>query len=289
MAKSVKKAIAEFANYLKTSGRSSFTILAYSNDLEQLEKYLSKININFLNQINENHLKDFISHIVTATNLSQKSVSRKINSIKSFFAYLEKIEAIDNNPANALTHPKIENKPPRILSPTEYMALREASRKDIKIYTMVELLLQTGIKISELANIEIAHLDLGENPTLFIPKKESQKERIINLNKKAKNAILEYIKQKDVKEGPLFQTRSGRKLLIRNIRFSLDRVFKKAGLQDITVNDLRHTFIAYQIKNGMSLQKIREVCGHKSIITTKKYLKYLDIKTPGQKQNIEEL
>lgn len=289
MVKSVKRAITDFTSYLKNAGRSSFTVLAYGNDLKQFEDYLSKLNIQFLDQINDGHLKDFLNYLKENLNLTQKSLSRKINSVKSFFRYLEKIGAINNNPSFSLSHPKIETKPPRILTPTEYMALREASRKNIRTYTMVEVLLQTGIRISELAEIEMSHLDLGENPTLFIPKKESQKERIINLNKKVRDVILEYIKQKGIKEGPLFPTKSGRKMLVRNIRFSLDRVFKKAGLKDVAVNDLRHTFVAHQIKSGVSLQKIKDVCGHKNIITTKRYLKYLDIKTQGQKQNIEEL
>ncbi len=274
---------------LKSAGRSTSTVLSYSKDLEQLTKYLFDKGVTAVEEITSDHLTDFIKELTDTGKLTQKSVSRKINSIKSFFNYLISVEKIKTNPAQILTHPKLEAKKPKILSTLEYMALREASRRDIKLYTMVEVLLQTGVRISELSGIEIGHLDLGDQPTLFIPKRESQKERIVPLNKRVKEQIQQYVKEKNITEGFLFSTKSGSQILIRNIRATMERLFERAGLKDVSVNDLRHTFIAYQLEKGVSLQTVSRIAGHKTSATTQKYLKYLNLEKPGKKETLEEL
>lgn len=289
MKTAITKSHKEFVENLKRAGRSTSTILAYSKDLEQLTKYLFDKGVTAVEEVTVEHLADFIKKLSESGKLAQKSISRKVNSIKSFFNYLTNVEKIHANPAQTLTHPKLEAKAPKILSTLEYMALREASRRDIKLYTMVEVLLQTGIRISELSNLEVTHLDMGEQATLFIPKKESQKERVIPLNKRIKEQIQQYIKEKNIKEGYLFATKSGKQILIRNIRATMERLFKRAGLSGVSVNDLRHTFTAHQLEKGVSLQTVSRVAGHKTLATTQKYLKYLKLEKPGNKETLEEL
>lgn len=285
----IKKAQKDFTQYLQDGGKSTSTILAYSKDLEQLTKHFFDLGITTVDEITSQHLLDYISKLTNEGTLAQKSVSRKINSIKSFFKYLAAHEEIETNVASMLVHPKLESKDPKIMSQSEYMALREASRRDVKLYAMVEVLLQTGIRISELSGLEVAHLDLTESATLFIPKRESQKERVIPLTKKAKETIQKFLVERQVTDGFLFATRSGRSVLIRNIRASMERLFKRAGLTDVTVNDLRHTFTAYQLANGVSLQTVCRVAGHKTLATTQKYLKYLKLEKAGSKEILEEL
>ncbi len=288
----IKKAQRDFVQYLQDGDKSSSTISAYNKDLEQLAGYLFGLGISAVDEVTSQHLSDFIAKLTDEGKLAQKSVSRKINSIKSFFKYLATREVVDTNVAQILVHPKLESKEPKILSQIEYMALREVSRRDLKLYTMVETLLQTGIRISELAGLETTHLDLGESSTMFIPKRESQKERVIPLTKKAKQTLITYLANLSERQGTdgfLFATRSGKSILIRNIRASMERLFKRAGLKDVTVNDLRHTFTAYQLANGVSLQTVCRVCGHKTLATTQKYLKYIKLEKAGSKEILEEL
>lgn len=289
MKTAITKSHRDFVENLKSAGRSTSTILAYSKDLQQLTKHLFDKGVTAVEEITSDHLTDFIKELSETGKLAQKSVSRKINTIKSFFNYLIRVEAIQTNPAQALTHPKLEPKEPRILSTPEYMALREVSRRDIKLYTMVEVLLQTGIRISELSGLELGHLDLGDKATLFIPKRESQKERVVPLNKRVKEQIQQFVKEKNIAGGFLFSTKSGNQILIRNIRATMERLFKRAGLKGINVNDLRHTFTAYQLEKGVSLETVSRVAGHKTQATTQKYLKYLKLEKPGNKETLEEL
>jgi site-specific recombinase XerD len=101
-----------------------------------------------------------------------KSISRKLNSIKTFYRYLRATGTVREDPAAELVHPKYEVKPPRILSKLEYRALRDACRNDVRISAIVELLLQTGLRIGELARLEMKDVDLKNNE-LHIPAHES--------------------------------------------------------------------------------------------------------------------
>ncbi len=289
MKTSITKAQKDFVQYLHDTGKSTSTILAYGKDLDQLNKHLFEKGVTAIDEITPEYLVNFITELSDNGKLTQKSVSRKINSIKSLYKYLTTSGIADKNVAATLIHPKLETKEPKIMSRVEYMALREVARRDVKLYTMVETLLQTGIRISELSGLEVAHLDLGESATLFIPKRESQKERVVPLNKRLKDSVQNYLLERQVTNGFLFATKSGKPILIRNIRASMERLFKRAGLTDVTVNDLRHTFTAHQLAQGVSLQTVCRVAGHKTLATTQKYLKYLKLEKPGTKETLEEL
>ena len=256
--------------------RSVYTILAYQKDIDQLIDHLLKAGVTKASEAKVDHLVKYIDKLYVVDGLTPKSVSRKINSIKTFFKYLAKKGALEENIAYQIKHPKLEKKAPRILSRVEYNALRETARKDSKYLTMVEVLLQTGVRISELAGIEKTHLDLSDKPTLFVPKRESQKERIIPLSKKTTDILQKLLEEHKHKESKyVFSSKSGKALLIRNIRGAMERLFEKTGLENVTVNDLRHTFTAHQIKAGVSLQTLSRVAGHKTLATTQKYLKYV--------------
>ena len=287
----LKKAQKEFVQDLYNKKRSSLTALAYTKDLDQLVTHLFKQDITAVEDVLPRHLEDFLQNLYDSKKLSLKSVSRKINSIKSFCKYLYVRGYTQQNVAQGLKHPHLESKTPKIFGKTECLAIRECARKDLKTRAMVELMLQTGIRISELAGMEVAHVDLGEPATVFIPKKESQKERIIPLNNRAKGILKEYLETgRQIESRFLFTTKSGKAMLIRNIRSSMGRLFKRAGLKRAKVNDFRHTFIRHQLAMGVSLQTVCRVAGHKTLNTTEKYLKYTDIiKEPGTKEVLGEL
>lgn len=289
MKTNIKKAQKSFIENIRDAGKSSSTILAYDKDLDQLISYLLTKGKTFVDEVTPEHLTDFIEDIEKTYQLKQKSISRKINSIKSFYKYLITSGLVDKNASTVLTHPKLEPKDPKIMSKVEYMALREVARRDFKLYTMVEVLLQTGVRISELSGMEISHLDLGDQATLFIPKRESQKERVIPLNKRIKETLVKYVNERQAGSDFLFATKSGKPILIRNIRASMERLFKRAGLEEVTVNDMRHTFTAHQLMAGTSLNTVCRVAGHKTITTTQKYLKYLKMDKAGNKETLEDL
>jgi len=272
----IKQASSAFAQFLKAQKRASATILAYTNDINQLVKFLEEKGINNINAVNTQVLEEFKTDL-EKKGYTAKSISRKINSLKTFFRFLKKEGIIENDPAAPVSHPKYTIKPPRILSKLEYRALRDACRNDARIYAIVELMLQTGIRIGEVANLQLEDYKKDE---LYIRPFESHEGRSIPLNKAAQEAIERYLEERPkVKEKTLFITKNGRPFLVRNIRSSIERYFEIAGIKDAKVNDLRHTWVYYHLAAGTPLTTIAKLAGHKRLSTTEKYLNLLEGKS----------
>lgn len=274
-----------FLDNLKKKGRAHATILAYGKDLEQLIGFLDQKAKRLVNQVETEEIKNFKSDL-QEKNYTPKSISRKVNSIKSFFKFLQEEGITSNNPSQGITHPKYEIKPPRILSKMEYRALRDVCRDDHRLSAIIELLLQTGVRIGELASLTLESL---KKEKMTIEPYASHQGREINLNKAAQKSVNSYIKRRPKSRyRNLFLTKTGRPFLVRNIRTAINRFFKLADIKEATVNDLRHTFIAHQLKAGTPLILVSKMVGHKRLSTTENYLKYID-KEEEEKIKLEEL
>jgi integrase/recombinase XerD len=275
-----------FLDYLKGQKRSISTILAYGKDVEQLITYLNSLKITQPETVTSLYLEDFKSDLALK-NYTAKSISRKLNSIKTFFRFLKDQGTISDNVAQSVTHPKYETKPARILSKMEYRALRDACRGDNRMAAIVELMLQTGIRIGEVSRLMLEDIKDSE---VYIRAYESQPTRSIPLNKIAKQAINNYMENREgAKSKALFITKTNRPLLIRNIRTSLDRYFRLAGLSNVKVNDLRNTWLAYQLSAGTSVVLLSKLAGHKRLSTTEKYIQKSATPENTGKAKLEEL
>lgn len=269
----------QFVDYLESRRRARATIVAYSKDIEQLLQFLKHTGKKDIAEITRDELKAFLKKLA-ADNYTPKSISRKINSMKTLYRFLKSSGVISLDPAADIEHPKYEVKPPRILSKLEYRALRDACRGDVRTYAIVELFLQTGVRIGELAHLTID--DVGESD-LRIAAQEGHDERMVPLNRAAKDALNNWIEARKTlansapknNHTALFITKTGRQLLIRNIRTAIDRYFKVAGIEDAKVNDLRHTFIAHHLMAGTPITTISKLVGHKRLSTTEKYLEFI--------------
>ncbi len=289
---SLSKTQKEFTEYLEEKNRADATILAYGTDIRQLIEYVrDEEGKEDPNELTYEDLTGYLNDL-RDQNYTKKSISRKINSIRTFFGFLKEKGYVTNDPSAKLTHPKIEPKPPNILSETEYRALRDACRQDNRMYAIVELLLQTGLRIGELRKIRLQDVGFSEDDskgTLHIRPSHRKPARDIPLNKRAQTAIKEYLEVRpEANTDILFVTRPGNPYLIRNIRAAMKRYFKKAGMPDATVNDLRHTFIAQQLKNGADVTYISKIVGHKRLTSTEKYLQYVE-RPKEETQELEEL
>src|ERR1700704_1226871 len=158
----------QFIGHLKGRGRATATILAYGKDIEQLVSHLDGKGKSDPISILTTDLQEFMNKLANE-GYTTKSISRKTNSTKTFFKYLRSTTLIIEDPARGLEHPKFINKPPRILSELEYRALRDAARADARIFAIIELFLQTGIRIGELAKLTTDDVDLDSaSPTLHV-------------------------------------------------------------------------------------------------------------------------
>lgn len=267
--------------HLNETGRSKYTIISYINDVKQLNKYLSQKNIEYLDNVKPSDLEEYKQDMLKNPLFSTKSVSRKINTVRLLFRFLYQMGYLKENLAKDLTHPKFKTTPPRVLSQTEYMAIRDASRSDNRLYSIVEILLQTGIRVGELVRLKIN--DLIEKDGKFylnIEPFESQSGRTVLLNTKAYQALQKWLSVRpNVNSDFIYVTRNSKPIIVRNLRSSLLRVFKRADVKDATVNEFRNTFIAYYLSKGVPKDVIAKMVGHKNLTTVDRYKELLNNKS----------
>lgn len=264
------KLLEKFISHLKSQGKSQFTIVAYKKDLEQFIGFLTTKEKNDIREVKKEDIEGFIAKLLT-DNYTKKSASRKLNSIRTFFRFLKNDNIIEQNPSLDISHPKYTQTPPRILSKLEYRALRDLAKEDPRTYALVEVLLQTGIKIGELAELRIPDI---KDESISIHAYGKNLLREVPLNKPAKKALDDYlvVRNGNAKSDHVFITRTGQPLLIRNIRQIIDRCFREVEIEHVTVNDLRNTFIAHQLMNGASLEYIAKIVGHRRLSSTERFL-----------------
>lgn len=288
MSVTLKDSHAQFTQYLESRKRARATIVAYGKDIEQVISFLGNMGKKTIDEITRDELDAFLKKLASDS-YTPKSISRKINSIKTFFRFLKATGIITSDPAIEIEHPKYEVKPPRILSKIEYRALRDACRGDVRIYAIVELFLQTGVRIGELANLTVED---QKGIELHVSAQEGHAERNVPLNKAAKDALEHYLGVRapatDGQSKALFITKTGRPLLIRNIRTAIDRYFRVAGIEGAKVNDLRHTFIAHHLMAGTPITTLSKLVGHKRLSTTERYLELVKDKAT-ESVKLEEL
>lgn len=267
---SFELAIEKFVAYLKSQKRSSATIIAYKGDLEQLKKYLINQKITQATTVTAEYLNNFLA---TLNGYTAKSVSRKINSLKTFFKFLLSSKLNPKDPSASLQHPKYETSAPRILTTEECRALRDACRLDIRLSAIIEIMLQTGLRISELANLRLEDVKKIE---IHIKPLENNSTRDIPLFRSSIVSVQNYLAiRPKVTDDHLFVTKSGRPLLIRNIRTAVDRYFRIADIKGSKVNDIRNTFVAFQLNAGVNLEYLSKMVGHKRLSSTSKYISEL--------------
>jgi site-specific recombinase XerD len=282
----LKNLLPVFIKSLEAKGRSPSTILAYRADLEQMIKVLQDKNKVTLEGVTQPDIEAFRDSLLNEK-YTAKSVSRKLNAVKTFFRWLMNEKLTSSNPAENVSHPKITTSLPKFLSSLEYRALRDVVREDLRLAAIIELILQTGLRISEVASLKTANL---KDDLIKIEAYATQPAREIPLNKSAKDAIDKYLSiRSQTSSEYVFVSKNGKALAVRNMRAAIDRFLQKAEISQYSVNDLRTTFIVENLKAGVDLVLLSKVSGHKRLSTTERYLELAGVTESGKKQALIEL
>lgn len=284
---SLDNALNLFVTSLSKKGKSSNTIVAYKGDINQLIVSLKAQSITTIDLVQASAIENFKKDL-QKNNYTAKSVSRKLNSIKNFFSFVKAEGVIAIDPSLEIKHPKYENELPKILKPIEYRSLRDACRNDTRATAIVELMLQAGLRIKEIENLKMENITDSD---IAVETYESHPLRKVPLNNSAKSALNRYLTEGRIQTSSkhVFITKTGRPLLARNIRSLLNRYFTKADIKDVKVNDLRNTFIVFQLKSGVPIDVVSQIVGHKRISTTEKYLELIDSKEESKGIKLKEL
>lgn len=282
----LKDLLPKFIQDLKDKKRSPSTILAYRADLEQLIEFLQGKNKVIPDQIVQSDIEIFRDTLLTQK-YTPKTVSRKLNAVKTFYRWLIAEKIITSSPAEIVSHPKIDDNSPKFLSPLEYRALRDVVRDDARIAAIVELILQTGIRISEVANLKVENIK-GEE--IIVEAYATQGGRSVPINRSAKDSLDKYMALRPQTESKnAFVSKNGKPLAVRNIRAAIDRYMQRADMPQYSVNDLRTTFIIENLKEKVDLVTLSKIVGHKRLSTTERYLDLAGVKESGKKQTLAEL
>ncbi len=266
--------INKFTDYLRFEKKySENTISSYKRDLSKVDKYIKK---NF-KTLSKNDIQAYIQYISKEENSS--SVSRNISTLKSFYKFLEINKYCKNNPIFTITNPKKRQKLPKVLSEEEVNKLLDINLNtdyDYRNKAMFELMYSSGLRVSELINLNVNDIDLM-NSTVRIFGKGS-KERIVPLNNYASEALKNYILYhratlfKHGENNYLFLNNHGNKMT----RQGFFKILKKIALEnniktDFSPHTLRHSFATHLLKYGADLRSIQELLGHSDISTTQIY------------------
>lgn len=267
-----------FVWMLQGQNRSQHTIKAYANDVRQFAGWLSAQQppITSPLQVSRSHIDAYLGHLAKAQ-LTGVTRARKLVALRTFFRHLEASGDLTTSPINGVQSPRKERKVPVYLTKDEYsklLALAGANRRDFAILT---LLLQTGIRVSELAGLRLGDIDLKEQ--LIKVRGKGQAERMIELEPKGIKALKEWLKERPAKESPevptdrLFLNRFGQPLGTRGLHKLLVKYALGAGIaKQASPHTLRHTFATAKAEQGVDAFLLREWLGHRSLTTTQRYV-----------------
>ena len=267
------KHINDFIKYIKNiRNYSENTVINYELDLKEYLEYLNKKDLNLIN-ITYKDVKQYLSYLYDK-NYSNSSLSRKISTLRSFYKYLYNESLIKKNPYLYVSLPKKEKKLPRYVNYEDLdliLNIPDLETKDgIRDRLILEILYGTGIRVSELCNIELKDLDLKEK-TIRITGK-GDKERIVLYGEYCSEILDKYLKVRDIKEKKLIQSNNGNKINASSIQKILKDILKRASLKkNITPHVFRHTFATHLLNEGCDILTVKELLGHSSLDTTQIY------------------
>lgn len=255
----------DFLNYLsKQKNYSDKTVKNYKIDLELYFSFLKNNRLNY-KKITYEHLSGFLT-LLYNMGYKNKSISRHISSLKSFYKYLYDEEIIKENPAKLLQLPKRELRLPRYLTINEIESLLELESLSLRDKLIIELFYSTGIRVSELVNIKIKDIDLKEK-TIKITGK-GNKQRIVLFGSVCKNLLEEYMTDREY----LFLNNKGGKLSQSGVEYIVSNISLKSNVRTkFTPHTLRHTFATHMLDNGSSLVTVQKLLGHNDLETTSIY------------------
>lgn len=263
-------------------GLARNTIQSYKSDLDQFINFIEKKECD-IKRLSVDNINEFV-YSFQNKGFEKTTISRKISSLSHFFNFLLEEKIIDLNPINHLEIPKQKKKLPIILSNKQVDKLLEFTKEDktpkgIRLYTMIEILYATGIRITELVEMKLSSLYEDKNFLLIIGK--GQKERLVPVSSQTRDTINVYLKIRkkfisDNNESKwIFPSKQSSKGHITRQRFNqlLNKLNEKGnlGIKRISPHKLRHAFATHLLSNGIDLRSLQQMLGHSDISTTQIY------------------
>jgi integrase/recombinase XerC len=266
-----------FLRALQGQNYSPKTLRAYGDDLAQFMGWVKKNRVDFdiPARLSRADIEGFMQYLA-AGRMTGVTRVRKLAAIRKFFTFLTENSILAGNPANTVKGARREEKEPRILYKEQYKALLYEASDNIRDYAIIQTFLQTGIRLSELAQLRVDDIDL-EHRILTVRQGKGKKDRQIPLVEDAVKALRNYLRYRNTEliedYEILFLAKNGTSLNVSTVKYTVAKYVKRAGIRKrVSVHTLRHTFGAHKADKHMSLASLQELMGHKKKETTLKYI-----------------
>lgn len=275
------KLLNDFKEKMIAEDTSDNTIKNYVSDIKIFYKWYQEIGfLENIDKITHYHLNTYKDYLIHNQRKKASSINRNIQSLKKFFQFMADKKLIKGNPSEKIkflkqtkrTKPKAltKNDIHKLLSVTSHSSHGTKKRN----YAIIQLLLQTGIRVGELVNLEIRDLTLHDRSgEIRIINAKGGKERTIPLNSSARKALRIYFGGKNPEEKRVvFLSKQNKKMTVRAIQKVINSLAGKAGIENMSPHTLRHTFaINYLRSNPECLVELSTLLGHESLDTTSIY------------------
>ena len=259
-------------------GLSENTIKAYSNDCQDFNKWLFTNKRYRAVAATEADIENYLKHL-RVIDLSNSSINRKLSSLKHFFNYLSKTKLLKSNPVMNISGPKNSKVLPKSLSIIDVNSLIEAPDCSnfigLRDRAMIELMYATGVRITELINLEYSNIDL--NRSLIKVMGKGGKERMIPFGDDALTWLINYIEFRrknnlSLNSRDFFISQQGKKITRQAFWHRIKIYLKVSGLSmDVSPHTLRHAFATHLLNNGADLRSVQMLLGHSDLSTTQIY------------------
>lgn len=271
----MEQVIHKFLNYLEVEKNySAHTRLNYKIDLTDFGEFVGEVN---LENIDLFILRKFLAHL-KEKNYSNRTISRKISTIRSFLKFLYREGIIKNNPAQAILRPKLDKTLPVFLSEKEVLSLiKSVAGEDfwgLRDRAIIETLYSTGMRVSELVGLNIEDIDFIGSVTKVCGK--GKKERMLPIGETALAVIRQYLEMMPVgeknKNRSLFVNKKMTRLTDRSVRRIITKhIILTSSKKGISPHTLRHSFATHLLDRGADLRSVQELLGHANLSTTQIY------------------
>jgi len=274
----MKEIIEAFLGTLREQkGYSPHTVRSYRADLIHFFTFLGTRQ----QEVGSSEIRAYMASLFGR--YKRTTMARKLSAIRSFLAFLERKGVLESNPAKEVSSPKLDKYIPGYLTVDEVFRLLERPEKakpfGSRDLAILELLYSCGIRVSEMAGLNISSIDPEER--LLKVTGKGNKERVVPVGRHALGAVERYLdatrhlrvtRSGDPLEAPLFLNQRGGRLSSRSIH----RIVKKYALEcgfspEISPHSMRHTFATHMLDGGADLRSVQELLGHESLSTTQKY------------------
>jgi tyrosine recombinase XerC len=256
---------------------SRYTVRNYTADLLEFFGFVTDNGIKTLKDVNKQTLRNYLGHLME-TGYAKSSIARKLSAIRSFYKYLMREEMISASPAATTVSPRLDKRLPAFLTVEDARRLVESpdtnEPQGQRDRALLELLYASGLRVSELVNMDLEHINLATNEIRVWGK--GSKERIVLIGAPAARALHTYINMGrrellgNKKNKALFVSRYGGRLPARTVQKILTKYARKID-KKVHPHVLRHTFATHLLDGGADLKVVQELLGHADLSSTQIY------------------